>query len=438
MAADAATLGPAAPRRSRLTFPFVITLVVAALFIALMLPLDGPFPWWLIVLLAVGFIAWALSVPNAAGGDVLLQPLVLALCCIGILTITRLDSYLGAHQVISMLIGLAIVVLGQRSFLQYQRLSNVTYVWVVVSLLLFVLLRFYGTEVNGARLWFKIGSLTAQPVEAIKLFMVFFMAAYLSKNGAALASLRPWALGGNIRLLLPLILVWGISIASLVLQRDIGMAGLFLGIFLVMLYVASQRLDLVALSAIVFLIGGWLVAHNFAYVQARIAIWLDPWSDPLGRGYQSEQAYFSLAAGGLFGTGYHLGHPGFIPDAATDYPFAAIAEEFGLLGGLAVIGAYAALVVRGMRTAFYARDSYTALLATGFAATLGVQVMLIIGGVVGLFPLTGITLPFISYGGSSVAANFVMLNFLWLFSLGTVGRDEGLSNQSPGDEHKAG
>ncbi len=415
MAAENAAL-IAKPPRSRISIPLLVVLAAGGLALGLLLPLNGPFPWWLLVLLAVGFIAWHASVPFAAETDKAIIPIVAALCCIGILTITRLDPYLGVHQVIAMLVGLAIVVFGQRFFLQYSKLSGVTYLWVVISLILFVLLRFFGSEVNGARLWFKVGSLTAQPVEAIKLFMVFFMAAYLTKNGEALRTLRASALMANMRLLLPLILVWGISIASLVLQRDIGMAGLFLGIFLVMLYVASRRLDLVLGSALIFVIGAWLVAHNFPYVQARIAIWRDPWSDPLGRGYQAEQSYFAMAAGGLFGTGYHLGHPGFVPDAATDYPFAAIAEEFGLLGGLAILALYAALVIRGMRIAFSAPDTFTSLLATGFAATLGIQVAVIIGGVVGLFPLTGITLPFISYGGSSVVANFVMMNFLWLFS----------------------
>jgi cell division protein FtsW (lipid II flippase) len=315
-----------------------------------------------------------------------------------------------------MLFGLAIVILGQQLFVRYRKLENITYLWVIFSLALFVLLRFFGTEVNGARLWFKLGTFTAQPVEAIKLFMVFFMAAYLTKSGQALANLRPFEFVRSPRLVLPLLLVWGVSIVSLALQHDFGMVGLFLGIFLVMLYVASRRLDLVITSALVFVLGAWIVAENLPYVHARIAIWLDPWSDPLGRGYQAEQAYFSLAAGNLLGTGYHLGQPGFIPDAATDYPFAAIAEEFGLLGGLAVLALYAALVVRGLRIAFMSRDTFTALLAAGFSATLGIQVAIIIGGVVGLFPLTGITLPFISYGGSSLVANLVMLNFLLLFS----------------------
>jgi cell division protein FtsW (lipid II flippase) len=400
----------------RLSVLLLAVLIVGAVFLTLFLPLDGPFPWWLLLVLGVGFIAWSVSIPNASSCDRGIIPLVAALCVIGILTISRLDTSLGARQVLWMIVGLTIVMFGQRLFLQYRKLENVTYLWVVLSLVLFVLLGLFGTQVNGARLWFRIGSFTAQPVEVIKLFMVFFMAAYLSKHGAALAGLRASAIGPTLRLLWPLLLVWGIAIASLGLQRDFGMAGLFLGIFLVMLYVASRRLDLVIVSALVFLAGAWLLAQSFPYVSARIAIWLNPWSDPLGRGYQAEQGYFSLAAGSLLGTGYHLGHPGFIPDAATDYPYAAIAEEFGLIGGLAVVALYGALVLRGLRIGFFARDSFTGLLAVGFAAILGVQVAIIVGGVVGLFPLTGITLPFISYGGSSVVANLLMINFLWLLS----------------------
>jgi len=400
-------------------FPLLLSVVLAGatLILALLLPLDGPLPWWwLLPVAGAGFVAWSASVPDGERADRVLIPLVAALCTVGILTITRLDQALGGRQVASMVLGLAIIVLGQRLFVRYRALERVTYPWVILSLVLFVMLRFYGVEVNGARLWFKFGAFTVQPVEAIKLFMVFFMAAYLCANGEALRKLRPFEFVVRPKLVLPLLLVWGVSIASLALQHDFGMVGLFLGIFLVMLYVASRRLDLVITSALLFLVGAWLVAQNLPYVHARIALWLDPWSDPLGRGYQAEQAYFSLANGNLLGTGYHLGQPGFIPDAATDYPFAAIGEEFGLLGGLVVLALYAALVIRGLRIAFASGDKFTALLAAGFSATLGIQVALIIGGVVGLFPLTGITLPFISYGGSSLVANLVMLDLMVLFS----------------------
>jgi len=417
-----------ARRAPRFPYPVLVVVVIALVACGLLLPLDGAFPWWLLALLGVGFIAWNVSVREPMSYDSALIPVVAALCFIGILTVSRLDLALGVRQGAFMLVGLAIVIAGQRFFLQYRRLEKVTYSWVLLSLLLFVLLALFGTEVNGARLWFRFGSFTVQPVEAIKLFMVFFMAAYLSRYGAALAVLPARAVGKTLRLLWPLLLVWGMAIASLGLQRDFGMAGLFLGIFLAMLYAASKRLDLVIVSALIFVFGAWLLAQSFPYVGARISVWLDPWSDPLGRGYQAEQSYFSMAAGGLFGTGYHLGHPGFIPEAATDYPFAAIAEEFGLVGGLAVVALYGALVIRGLRIAFFAADTFSSLLAVGFAATLGIQVAIIVGGVVGLFPLTGITLPFISYGGSSIVANLIMLNLLWLFSRGEQAQNSADAN----------
>lgn len=396
--------------------PLLTVIVLAGLALALLLPLNGPYPWWLLVLVGAGFLAWHAATPGAGARDPYLLPIVAALCAMGLLAITRVDARLGSHQAANLLVGLLILVAGQRFFVRYRDLENVTYFWLALSAALFILLRLFGQEVNGARLWFRIGPLAAQPAEVIKLFMVFFMAAYLAKNGRLLTALPLSAGAANLRLLAPLLMGWGLSILTLMLQRDVGMAGLFLGVSLVTLYVASRRLDLVGIAAAVFIAGTLLLAQHFPYVQSRIAVWRAPWSDPLGAGYQAEQAYFSLAAGGLFGTGYHLGHPGFIPDAATDYIFAAWAEEFGVVGGVALLALYLALVVRSMRIAFAAADTFTALLATGFAATLAIQVFVIIGGVVGLLPLTGITLPFFSYGGSSAVANLLMINMLWLFS----------------------
>ncbi len=411
-----AAVEPPRPRARWLNPALLAVLCGAGIVLALLLPLDGYFPWWTLALAGAGFLLWQASAPAAVERDNTLIPIAAALCTLGILVISRIDPYLGRHQIGALIVGLAIVVLGQRVFTQYRRLENVTYPWVVVSLVLFVLLMLFGQEVNGARLWFRIGPFSAQPVEAIKLFMVFFMAAYLARNGDAIAALRWSAVRENVKLVGPLLLGWGVSILTLALQRDVGMATLFLGIFLVMLYAASRRLDVVIASVVIFALGAWFVAHHFSYVQTRIGVWLNPWGDPLGHGYQVEQSYFSLAAGGLFGTGYHNGHPGFIPDAATDYTFAAWAEEFGLIGGLALLALYIALVVRGFAIAFAARARFTALLAIGFSTILGIQVFVIVGGVVGLFPLTGITLPFFSYGGSSMVANLVMVNLLWTFS----------------------
>jgi len=404
------------PRGARTALPLIVVLCCAAAALVLLLPIAASIPWWLLALPALGFILIRVVTPDAAELDEALWPLVAAACTLGVLAIARLDPKLGDHQAIWIAVGLGIIVAGQRLLREYRRLVHVKYTWVVASIALFALLQFFGTEVNGARLWFSFGSFEVQPVEIVKIFMVFFMAAYLTENGAAIGALAPTDLASNLRLLGPLVLGWGASIVTLVMQRDVGEAFLFLGIFLVMLYVASRRLDLVAVAVVVFAIGAWFVASHFGYVQTRLAVWQDPWSDPLGRGYQAEQALFALANGGLFGAGYHLGHPGFIPDAPTDYVYAAWGEEFGVAGALALLALYLALVVRGIRIAFYASDRFSSLLAIGFAATIGIQVFVIVGGVLGLLPLTGITLPFFSYGGSSMVVNLVMVDLLWLFS----------------------
>jgi cell division protein FtsW (lipid II flippase) len=403
-------------RTVRPALPLALVICGAAVALALLLPVAGTFPLWLLALVAIEFVAIRFITPDADKLDEALWPLVAGACTLSLLAVTRLDPKLGLRQAIWIAVGLALVIVGQRILMRYRRFEHVKYLWVAGSLALFGLLQLFGHEVNGARLWFSFGSFEVQPVEIVKLFMVFFMAAYLAENGAAIGALAPTDIPSNLRLLGPLVLGWGVSIVSLVMQRDVGEACLFLGIFLVMLYAASRRLDLVILAAAVFGLGAWFVAAHFGYVQTRIAVWQDPWSDPLGRGYQAEQALFALANGGLFGVGYHLGHPGFIPDASTDYVYAAWGEEFGVLGALALLALYLAIVVRGIRIAFYAADRFTALLAIGFASTLGIQVFVIVGGVLGLLPLTGITLPFFSYGGSSMVANLIMVDLLWLFS----------------------
>jgi cell division protein FtsW (lipid II flippase) len=245
---------------------------------------------------------------------------------------------------------------------------------------------------------------------------VFFLAAYLAETADVIARARPWSLRANLKYLGPLFLGWGASMAILILQRDMGMAGLLLATFALLLYAGTRRIDLVAGSLAVF--GGvavW-VSHHYHYVSTRIAVWRNPFADPLGAGYQASQGYYSLAAGGVFGTGYRLGHPGFIPDAATDYVYAALSEEFGLIGAVIVLALFLLLVRRIIGIAAAQPDLYTRLLAAGLGATLGFQVFIIVGGVIGLFPLTGITLPFISYGGSSLVANFILVSLAWAMS----------------------
>jgi cell division protein FtsW (lipid II flippase) len=194
------------------------------------------------------------------------------------------------------------------------------------------------------------------------------------------------------------------------------MATLLLATFAAMLYVATRRIDLIVGGILVFGVSAYLAATRYPYVRTRIAVWQHPFADPFGAGYQTVQSLFSLAAGGFFGTGYRLGHPDYIPSVATDYIYAAWSEEWGAIGAIVLCLTFLAIVRRALRVAERQPDLYAKLLATGLAATLGFQVFIIIGGVLGVFPLTGITLPFISYGGSSLATNYILVALVWAIS----------------------
>ncbi len=373
-------------------------------------------PTWLLAVLAALCLAWVLVQPRSMLRDDALPAIAIVLSAFGLLLVSRLSPELAHKQQYWLLISLVLAIALGPAFTLFRRMAAYKYVWVLLSLALFVLLLVFGQEVNGARLWIKLGPVQYEPVELIKLFIVFFLAAYLAETADVIARARPWSIRANLKYLGPLFLGWGASMAILILQRDIGMAGLLLATFAVLLYVATRRIDLLVGSLVVF--GGvavW-VAHHYHYVGTRIAVWRNPFADPLGAGYQAAQGYYSLAAGGIFGTGYRLGHPGFIPDAATDYIYAALSEEFGLIGAIVVLALFLLLVRRIIGIAAAQPDLYTRLLAAGLGATLGFQVFIIVGGVIGLFPLTGITLPFMSYGGSSLVANFVLVSLAWAMS----------------------
>ncbi len=373
-------------------------------------------PPWLLATLAVLALAWVTLQPAATLRDDLLPALAVVLAGLGLLFVARLAPDLAQKQQWWLLVSLLLAIAFGPAFTRFRRFASYKYLWVVGSLVLFILLLIFGQEVNGARLWIKLGPVQYEPIELIKLFIVFFLAAYLGETADVIAQARPWSLRANLRYLGPLFIGWGASMAILVLQRDLGMATLLLATFAALLFVATRRVDIVMGGIAIFALAALWAMHHYPYVQTRIAVWRNPFSDPLGAGYQSSQAYYALAAGGLFGTGLGLGHPNFIPDVATDYVFAAFSEEFGLIGAVVVIAIFAVLVRRMFATAIDQPDLYAKLLGTGMAATLGFQVFIIIGGVIGLFPLTGITLPFISYGGSSLVANFLLVALMWSMS----------------------
>jgi len=393
----------------------VLALVLSA-FVLSFAPPNTVGPPWLVAALAILAVLWVALQPLDAERDDLLPALAVMLASFGLLLIARVSPDLAHKQQYWLLISLALVICAGPLFTRFRRLAGFKYIWILASFVLFLLLVIFGHEVNGARLWIQLGPMQLEPVELIKLFIVLFLAAYLAETADVIATAKPWSIRSNLKYLGPLFIGWGASMAILVLQRDLGMATLLLVTFAIVLYAATRRIDLVAGGFAVFgLVAFWAV-HHYSYVQARIDVWRNPFADALGAGYQAAQSYYALAAGGIFGTGYRMGHPTYIPDVATDYIYASLSEEFGLIGACVLLVLFLAIVRRIFAIGTQQPDLYTKLLAVGLAATIGVQVAIIVGGVVGLFPLTGITLPFVSYGGSSLVANVLLIGLVWAMS----------------------
>jgi cell division protein FtsW (lipid II flippase) len=276
-----------------------------------------------------------------------------------------------------------------------------------------------GSTVNGATLWVRVGSFTFQPGEAAKILLTVFFAGYLVMTRDSLAVVRTKVLGIGLpraRDLGPLLVAWGASLGVLIFQRDLGTSLLFFGLFVTMLYIATQRRTWLILGALLFLAGSAVSYVLFAHVRVRVQVWLDPFAYASDQGYQIVQSLYGFANGGLFGTGLGSGYPDLVPYANTDFVVAALGEELGLTGVFAILLLYALLIERGLRTAVAVKDPFGQLLAAGLTITLAIQVFVIIGGVTRLIPLTGLTTPFLSYGGSSLVANWVIIAILLVIS----------------------
>jgi cell division protein FtsW (lipid II flippase) len=392
-----------------------IALVIAAVTLRLA-PRDALQPAWLPFALGALALAWPALRPANVSRDDTLPALAIVLSAIGLALVARLSPQLAQKQIVWLAFSLILAVAAGPAFDRFRILAAYKYIWILTAIALFVALALFGEEVNGARLWIHFGPVRFEPVEVIKLLVVLFMASYLAETADVIARTRPWSLRSNAKYLGPLFVGWGISMMILTLEHDLGMAALLLATFVSILYVATRRADLVAGAIAVFGVGAWWAATHYRYVETRIAVWKDPFHDPLGAGYQAVQSLFALANGGLFGTGFGLGRPDYIPEVATDYVYAAFGEEWGAIGSIALLALFLALVLRALRVANRQPDLYAKLLATGLAAVFGFQILIIVGGVLHLFPLTGITLPFISYGGSSLVTNFLLVALLWAIS----------------------
>jgi cell division protein FtsW (lipid II flippase) len=349
--------------------------------------------------------------------DQTVLPLAAVLAALGLIVITRLQPDLALRQSMWLAIGLALLSATLWLLPSIDWLKRYKYTCALLGLGLVLTTFGFGVDPNGsgARLWLGAGGVYFQPSEILKVLLVVFFAGYLDDYHELLAFGGPRL--GPLRLpplpyLMPLLFMLGVSLALLFLQRDLGAALLFFGVFLALLYAASGRLSLTLMGLAGFAAAAYLAYRLFSHVQLRVAVWLDPWSQADTGGYQVIQALMALAAGGLIGTGLGYGSPGNVPAAHTDFVIAAIGEELGFLGAFGVAALYALLVYRAFRVALETRNTFAALLAAGLGSVIGIQSLIILGGTLRLFPLTGITLPLISYGGSSVIANCVMLGLL--------------------------
>ena len=374
--------------------------------------LAGIFALYLVAHLAVRRFA-----PNA---DATILPIVALLNGIGFVIIARLGpvkaEYAEQARVQALWVAIAIavfvltlvIVRDVRVFERYRY----TALLAGVVLILLPIAPGIGRTVNGARLWIAIGPMSFQPSEIAKVLLAAFIAAYLVDKRELLTYGRTRIAGMFVpspRDLGPLLLAWGIALVVLGYQRDMGTAILFFGMFVAMLYMATSRAAYLVGGLVLLAIGAWIAYKSFGHVRVRVENWIDPWKDPNDAGFQPIQGWFSLGSGGVAGTGLGLGNPGLVPKASTDYVFTAIGEELGLVGSLGVVAAFMLLVGSMFRAAVDAVHPFSKVFAAGLATIVGLQAFLIVGGVLRIIPLTGITLPFVSYGGSSLVANFALV-----------------------------
>jgi len=361
--------------------------------------------------------------------DPLLLPVVAVLNGLGVVMIHRLDLSKGEltgnglggtanQQMLWTLVGVlafSFVVIFLRD---HRVLSRYGYICGLTGLILLIipaLLPRSISEQNGAKIWIELPGFSIQPAEFSKILLLIFFAAVLVSKRSLFATAGKHFLGMDLprpRDLAPLLAAWVASVGVMIFEKDLGTSLLLYASFLVLLYVATDRFSWVVIGLALFAAGSYAAYHIFDHVQVRVQNWLDPFADPDGAGYQMVQSLFSFATGGIFGTGLGNGQPGTVPAASTDFIIAAIGEELGLVGLAAVLMLYTIVVVRGLRTAIAVRDSFGKLLAAGLASTLAIQLFIVVGGVTKLIPLTGLTTPWMSYGGSSLLANYVLLAIL--------------------------
>lgn len=421
---------PRKRRGAELGLLLLAVLIGVGSYAAVGLGIDGTVPPGIYT---VGFVyalvalAAHLAVRKFAGyADPILLPLIVCLNGIGLTMIYRIDLGLEAGNspygpfaqgqlrwtILGILLFIAVLIIIR----DHRRLQDYTYSFGLFAIVLLVLpmLPIIGSAKRGAAIWIQVGPFSFQPGEAAKIALVIFFAGYLVVKRDALALAGRRVLGIDLprgRDLGPILVAWLISVGILVLQRDLGSSLLFFGIFVVMLYVATERPGWLVVGGILFALGTYLGYLAFGHVQDRFSAWADPWADP-DKNYQLINALYGLGHGGLLGRGWGLGSPESTPFGFSDFILSSLGEELGLAGLMAILVIYGLVVERGLRIALTCRDAFGKLLAVGLSLSFALQVFVVAGGVTGLIPLTGLTSPFLAAGGSSIIMNWVIIAIL--------------------------
>jgi cell division protein FtsW (lipid II flippase) len=350
-----------------------------------------------------------------------LLPIAGLLNGLGYVMIVRLKGELGSKQMWWTAAGVVAFILTLVVVHNVRRLEYLRYTFAVGGVLLLVLplIPGVGYELNGSRIWAHFGPVSFQPGEVAKITLAIFFASYLVEKKELLALTRRSSFGiafPEARHFAPIVMAWLGSIGIMILQKDLGSSLLFFSLFVVLLWVATDRASYVIVGTLMFFAGAFFAYKSFGHVQVRVRTWVNPWPTASGKGFQIIQSLYALGSGGIAGTGLALGDPGRIPANYNDFIFSAFGEELGLAGTTAILAMFFLLVGTGLRIALRAEQSFDKLLATGLTAIVGLQSFIIIGGVTRLIPLTGVTLPFVSYGGSSLVVNYVIIALLMRIS----------------------
>ena len=374
-----------------------------------------------LALISFWLTAQYLLTKHAPAIDHLLLPIAYFLTTIGLIFIFRLKPHLFYAQTIWALLGTVAYCLVAWYRHSIHLLNEYKYTIGLLGIAFLLATLLFGVEIGGNKNWIAIGNFRVQPSEFTKLCIVIFIAGYLSSRQKELVqSVRKIGLLQlpHFRFIAPLLVVWGLAMLMLVVERDLGAALLYFSTTVILTCLASGGWSLGLLSTILFFIGSSLAYMLFPHIGTRIDIWLSPWSDPNGKAYQLLQSLFALGSGGVFGSGIGKGHPDLIPEVHTDFIFSAIGEEFGFIGTACILLIYMILLYRAFRSALHNQTLFGGLTSAGLAILLGLQVFVILAGITNLLPMTGITLPFVSYGGSSLLSSFLLIGTVAAFSEG--------------------